>query len=174
MEGYNPYQFNTNYSNDFYGVNSNNFSTAVDNNNLSTTSLGQIASLSNISSPNTVGSKSAQTFSSKISGTGTGASAASGGLDVGGPAMALSAGSDLLATIGNLYFAYQQNRLAKKAFRYNKNMMDKQYNMTLDEYNWKTKRADSLDRQLAGESYSQATQNALSYEDRAKANGIKV
>jgi len=95
--------------------------------------------------------------------TGSGTGSTGGGMTAAGWT---NAGINTVTSIANLYNAYQSNRLARKTFNFNKDMMERNYNMVLDEYNQRTRRTDGIQRQLSGESYSSANQNARSYSDR--------
>jgi len=62
-------------------------------------------------------------------------------------------GINALATVGGLYSMFEQNKLAKDSFKFNKEMATKNYNMTKDAYDRRIRRGSNISDQLAGKSY---------------------
>jgi len=84
----------------------------------------------------------------------------------------INAGINTVMGLANLYSTFQQNSLAKKAFNYNKDMMNKNYALTKDAYDRRVRRSQNIGRQVAGESYESVQRDQERY-DREREQRMK-
>jgi len=68
----------------------------------------------------------------------------------------INAGANLAQGIASLYSAFQNNSLARKTFNFNKDMMQKNYELAKDAYDRKVRRTAHIDAQLSGMSRAEA------------------
>jgi hypothetical protein len=75
-----------------------------------------------------------------------------------------SVGMGALESVGNLWSAWENNKLAKKQFAFNKDMATKNYALAKDAYERRVRRSDNLTRAQSGEDMQSI------YKDQARYN----
>jgi len=77
------------------------------------------------------------------------------GFSFNGSLQELGAGLGAAQTIAGLWSTWEQNKLAKDSFAFNKQMATKNYNMAKDAYDRRNRRSSNIADQLAGKSYDE-------------------
>jgi len=71
----------------------------------------------------------------------------------------LNLGLNTAMGAASLVSTFQQNKLAKDTFRYNKKNMERNYKLARDAYDTRIRRSRNIERQLGGESYESVANN---------------